>query len=238
MKLTLYLLSLIILAGCKTNVNTEPQKKDYLIIWLELNEQNVYEELIRKAAADPPNRPGNIGTEKAFFESDTSTYLGKFTFQTQRYCDSIQLWYHYSITNDPRAPEFEILLTINYNKNYLQALDTILTSYKSRKYFTVEKYEQPDILPDIYRFQNGDVVVKDIRSEIRNSTPPYDITFYISGLKNKQLIKEIDGHLQKSLLGEEILLKKVRHVTFAESDSILNNTLTVVESRKFVNSGN
>jgi hypothetical protein len=238
MKHTLHILSLLILAGCQTSIKREPEKKDYLTTWLELNEQKVYEELIRKAAADPANRPSNIGTEKAFFESDTSTYLGKFTFQTQRYCDSIQLWYHYSITNDPHAPEFKILLTINYNKNYLQALDTILTSFKSRKHFTVEKYEQPDILPEIYRFQNGDVVVKDIRSEIRNSTPPYDIIFYVSGLKNKKLIKEIDGHLNKYLLGEEILLKKVRHVTFAESDSILNNTLTVVETRKFVNSGN
>jgi hypothetical protein len=224
----------LLLAGCQTNTYTQHPKKDYLTTWLEVNEQNVYAELMRKAGTDPENNTSNTGVEKALFVTDTTNYLGKFTFQAQRYCDSIQVWYYYKITKNPDSPEFRILLTINYNKNYVQALDTILSSFKSQSHFIVVKYEPPDVLPDIYRFQNGDVIVKDIRSEIRISTPPYDVIFYIGRSKNKQLIKEIDGKLQKSLLGEEILMKKVRKVKFTDNDSILVNPLTVAETRRFL----
>lgn len=234
MRHSLLIIYLVILVGCKANVKPEVKSKDYLTQWLELNEQNVYEELMWKAAADSANDPSFAGTEKAFFESDTTTYLGKFTFLARLYCDSIQTWYDYKITSNPDSPEFKIQLTINYNKKYIKAIDSLLTNFNSTEYFTIEKYEQPEILPDIYVFPNGKVIVKDIRAEISNSTPPYNIIFYVGQIKNKDFLNEIERSIPKSLLGEEIMLKKVGNIKFTDSASTLNNPLTITEFRKIL----
>ncbi len=213
----------IFLFSCnpKNKVNDFP-KIDYLSNWFIQNEDSLYAEfmnLVSKDALAGP-RTKNSWTVRAFLQYDTLTYMGKFTVEARKYCDSIQVVYSYKNTN---PPESRILLSIDYNKRFVRALDTIMNLPVASKYFKIQKYEprEGEFETNDFSFENGDVYTDSLRGVIENRESPYNITVFIAKRdKNAKLLVDLNNGFAKSLFGEELLVKKIGTVKFKYSDTI------------------
>ncbi|RZK04209.1 MAG: hypothetical protein EOO46_17120 [Flavobacterium sp.] len=166
--------------------------------------------------------------EMAYQNLDSATFMGRFSIEAKRYCDSIDVTYFY---NKSRTPKARILLSLNYNKNHTEALDTVLNSV-APKHFVVDKYEQPNRTADIFGLENGDVIVKELRIELMPHGNLQDLIVFIHGKpKSKTIANDEKDYLLHQLFGEELLLKKINNVDFKFTDTLNSNLLTLNEAR-------
>lgn len=167
--------------------------------------------------------------EMAYQKVDSSSYMGRFSLEAKKYSDSIEVTYFYNKSTPPKA---RILLTTNYNKRLTGALDTVLNSVSAPKHFKVDKYEQPDTRTDIFGIDKGDVIVKDLRIEMKPFDTLQTLTAFIhANLKDIKITDDNKDYLKKQLFGEELLLKKIKDVDFKFSDTLKSNLLTLNEAR-------
>lgn len=213
----------IVFAACQPASPTQPQNRsDYLSSWFEQNEDSLYSEFIRQVQATALCATCDTSWGTMVYQTlDSATFMGRFSLEAGKYCHSIQVSYFY---NRQKAPQARILLSVNYNRQYARALDTILNSI-TPKYFAVNKYEQADTSTDIIGITNADVVVKDLRLELTPIDSLKRITVWIHARPKDTIISNESGeYLTHLLWGEELLLKKIEAVRFRFSDT-LNNTL-------------
>jgi hypothetical protein len=171
--------------------------------------------------------------EFGYLQCNPATYTGRFTLEAKKYCDSIQVTYFCKIYRNAELTETRIQLSINYNKQFITALDTILNYAAHSKYFKIEKYVPPIVKSGIYKFNNGDVIIGNLRARIDNSDPPSNITIFIADKsKSSKLLKEINNDLSKAIFGEELLLKKIGLINYKYSDTIESGLLTINQLRE------
>ena len=218
----LYILIILICCAalsCKQNSEKKSiQKIDYLSNWFTQNEDSLYVELIKLATKELKG----YDVEKYRYTSNhqpPDTYMGRFTQQVKKYCDSLDVSFSYNKNLNPKA---DILITTNYNRRLTKALDTILNSVSHPKYFQLIKYYQSstDSTTDILTLDNGVVVLKDLRVQII----PTKNT-------NKKVSESDYEFLRTELFGEELFLKKINNLTILFSETIKPNLLSVFEAR-------
>jgi len=227
-----YILSALLilsLFSCDTQQDRKAIKTDYLSNWFVENEDNLYKEFIEKVQTTSLCKTcDTTWGEMAYQNLDSATLMGRFSIEAKRYCDSIDVTYFY---NKSRTPKARILLSLNYNKNYTEALDTVLNSV-APKHFMVDKYEQPDMTADVFGLENGDVIVKELRFELVPHGNLQDLIVFIHGnLKSKTIANDEKDYLLHQLFGEELLLKKINNVDFKFTDTLNSNSLTLNEAR-------
>jgi hypothetical protein len=217
--------------SCKQNSEKKSiQKIDYLSNWFIQNEDSLYDELTRLATKELKG----YDDEKYGYTSNhqpPDTYMGRFTQQVKKYCDSLDVSFSYNKNFNPKA---NILITTNYNRRLTKALDTILNSVSHPKYFQLFKYYQSstDSTTDILTLDNGDVVLKDLRVQIIPTKDLYDLIIYIPTKETNKKVSESDYEfLRTELFGEELFLKKINNLTILFSETIKPNLLSVFEAR-------
>jgi hypothetical protein len=219
------------------NTHCQPNKgNDEFTEWVKMNEENLYRDLLDHVLADTFNIPEYKGLKKVFVTSDTATSLGKFAQLVKKSSDGIEVRNIYTITNKPDSPELKMLLTVDFNKKYAKALDSLLNGPIQLKHFTVEKYIQPGVEPSIFIFPEGEIKYDNIRMEILKRKSPFVVVIYIKGKKNIPLLKAIQNHLHQHLLGEELLVKQVDSVRYEFVDSLSPHLLSVNDARSFLRS--
>lgn len=103
---------------------------DYLSKWFNENEDSLYAEFIRQVQTDYLCKTcDTIWGEVVYERADSMSYMGRFSQQAKKYCDSIEVSYYY---NKSTTPKVRVLLSLNYNRNYTKALDTILNSVTAK----------------------------------------------------------------------------------------------------------
>jgi hypothetical protein len=225
--ITLFFLTL---ASCRSGQNKTTGNVDYLSKWYNANEDSLYNEFVNHVQnVSLCNNCGDTTWgEVAFQRSDTPSYMGRFTLQAKKYCDSLEVTYFY---NKSTTPKTRILLSAAYNRNLTKALDTIL-NFTFPKRFKIDKYEQPDLTSDIFSIENIDIIKKDLRIDIKPHDALHDLTVFIHGSpKSKTIDDEDKQYLQRQLFGEELLLKKINVVEFQFTDTINNSLATLEETR-------
>ena len=230
----LYILIILICCAalsCKQNSEKKSiQKIDYLSNWFTQNEDSLYVELIKLATKELKG----YDVEKYGYTSNhqpPDTYMGRFTQQVKKYCDSLDVSFSYNKNLNPKA---DILITTNYNRRLTKALDTILNSVSHPKYFQLIKYYQSstDSTTDILTLDNGVVVLKDLRVQIIPTKNLYNLIIYIPTKKTSKKVSESDYEfLRTELFGEELFLKKINNLTILFSETIKPNLLSVFEAR-------
>lgn len=223
--------SLLVLFSCKeTKPPTAQQNFDYLSKWFIANEDsldNEFEKIVTKTALC--NTCDSNWGEMAYLEADSSKFMGRFTLETKKYCDSLKVTFFYKRNATPHS---RILISTDYNRNFTTALDTILNSVPTSKYFTLQKYEQPDLRSDGFNFPSLKIDNKDLRisAESNNSLENLRVFIYTKN-KNVKLDNDEEVFLKKQLFGEELLLKKIKNVEFIMTDTISSNLLTLNQVR-------
>lgn len=221
---------MFILVACDQKSHKEqPVRQDYLSKWFAENEDSLYSEFLRRVQATALCKTcDTTWGEMAYQQGDSISFMGKFSLEAKKFCDSIDVTYFYNKTKTPKA---RILLSVNYNRNYIKALDTVFNFITPRD-FKVDKYEQPDLTADIFGLDNGDVVVKDLRVELTPFDTLQKVTVFIHGNPiNKTITEDNRLFLKHQLFGEEILLKRISDVDFRFSDTISSKFLTLDEAR-------
>lgn len=228
-QLLLLIISAITLASCQQNSKTdEMSAQDYLSVWFKQNEDGLHKEFTAYVVENSLCKTCDTSWgEMAFQNLDSTTYMGRFSLAAKKYCDNIEVTYFYNRYTNPTT---RILLSPNYNRKCVGALDSIFKDLTISKYFKVEKYEQPETGADVLSFQNGDVVVKDIRVKASTVGYPKDLTVYIN-TTNLKLITEVEESLPKILFGEELLLKKFDKIRFEAYQELDDSLFTVEQAR-------
>jgi hypothetical protein len=221
--------SLTLFSCSQKQQNTRPDI-DYLSKWFNENEDSLYQEFIRNVKSSSLCSTCDTSWgEVAYQRVDSISYMGRFSLQAKKYCDSIEITYFYN--RNGSTPTARILLSTDYNRRFTSALDTVLNSINP-KHFTVEKYEQPNLTADMLSSDNMNVVVKELRIDMKPHDTLQDVTVFIHGNpKNKVMTSDFKDFLRQQLFGEELLLKKINHVDFKFADSIDNNLLSLEDAR-------
>lgn len=225
----------ILLLSCKQNQqDNNVLKPDYLSSWLIANEDSLYQEFVRYVNEYSYCKTCDSNwTEKAYLRVGNDSYMGRFSLEAKKYCDSIEVTYFY---NKNSSPKCRILLSTGYNKRLTIALDTLLTYSFQLKHFKLEKYEQPEKKVDIFGIDEGNVVVKDLRIEMEPIDTLQNLTIFIySKLKNTKITDDNKDFLKRSLFGEELLLKKINNVDFKITDTLYSDLMTLEQVRSKLN---
>lgn len=225
------IITLLTFASCKQKPqDSNFSKSDYLSQGFIANEDSLYSEFNEYVFKN--SLCENCDTawgEMAYMKVDSSSYMGRFSLEAKRYSDSIEVTYFYNKSTTPKA---RILLTINYNRSITRTLDTIFSFVSNPKHFRVDKYEQPDTRTDIFGIEKGDVVVKDLRIEMKPINTLQNLTVFIhANPKGTKINDDNKDYLKRQLFGEEHLLKKINNVDFKFSDTLNPNLLTLDEAR-------
>ena len=226
--ITIILLTLI---SCKQKSQDDnPSKPDYLSKWFIANEDSLYAEFVQYVNKNSLcDHCDTTWGEMAYQKVDSSSYMGRFSLEAKKYSDSIDVVYFYNKNSNPKA---RILLTTNYNLRLTKALDSLFNFVSTPKHFKVDKYEQPDTRTDIFGIDKGDVVVKDLRIEMKPVDNLQMLTVFIhANPKDTKITDDNKDDLKKQLFGEELLLKKIKDVEFKISDTIHSDLLTLDVTR-------
>lgn len=232
MKACIFILVIsLVTISCKENsLDTSVPETDYLSTWFIQNEDSLYYEFIKTVKDNFLS--GNTDTswgEVALKSADSLTFMGRFTLETKKYCDSLEVTFFYNKGNTPHS---RILITTNYNRTLTKALDSIFKIAPNPKHFVIEKYEQPNWDSDGFAFPNLNIDNKDLRILIKQNGKFSSLKIYIfTKNKNVTIDNENQEILKKGLFGEELLLKKIDEIEFHFTDSINHNYLTLNEAR-------
>jgi hypothetical protein len=229
----LFIIAIILLTfiSCKQKQqDNNSSKADYLSKWFVTNEDSLYVEFIQYVTENSfCDHCDTNWEEKAYQKVDSNSYMGRFSLETKKYSDSIDVVYFYNKSTIPIA---RILLTTNYNQKLTKALDSLFNFVSTLKHFKVDKYEQPDTRSDIFRIAKGDVIVKDLRIEVTPIDALQNLKVFIHGnSKDTKITDDDKDNLKKRLFGEELLLKKIKEVNFKISDTLHSDLLTLDEAR-------
>ena len=230
----LYILIISISFGtisCKQKANDTPiSKPDHLSAWFIQNEDSLYKEFNELVQTELfQNRSDTNWGEYAFQNADSTKFMGRFTLEAKKYCDSLEVTFFY---NKKTTPCTRILISANYNRKFTTALDTIFNFVPKPKYFIVEKYEQPDLHTDGFSFPNLNIDNKDLRILMQPEDTLQNLKIFIY-TKAKNVILDADNKdfLQKQLFGEELILKKIKDIDCVFTDTINSTLLTLNEVR-------
>ena len=165
-------------------------KQDYLSEWFLKNEDSLFKEFENHVAKNSLCAKCDTSWgEMAYIQFDTVSYMGRFSHQVTKYCDSLQVTYFY---NKNGKKTVRILLSTGYNRKFTKALDSLFTGVAKPKYFIVEKYEQPATNVDIFSLNNVDVIVKDLRIQLNKVDTLSNLTLYINA-KPKDTVIDFDN---------------------------------------------
>jgi hypothetical protein len=217
------------LFSCSQKQQNAKPNKDYLSRWFNENEDSLYREFISNVKVSSLCSTCDTSWgEMAYQKVDSSSYMGRFSLEAKKYCDSIEITYFYN--RNGSTPTVRILLSTDYNRKFTTALDTILNSI-TPKYFVVEKYEQPDLRADMFSNDNMHVAAKELRIDMKPHDTLQNVTVFIHGNPKSTMTDDFKDFLKRQLFGEELLLKKISDVDFKFTDGIDNNLLSLEEAR-------
>jgi hypothetical protein len=205
-------------------------KPDYMSEWIIANEDSLYNEFTNYVAENSLCSSCDTSWgEMAYQIADSKSYMGRFSIEAKKNCDSIEVTYFYNKGTNPKC---RILLSTGYNKRLTFALDTIFTYPFTPKYFTIDKYEQPEHNVDIYRLNKTVYAnVKELRIQMTPLESLTDLTIYVHSNSQDTSITNVQREFFiRQLFGEEALLKKINTVELRISDSIQHNLLTLDET--------
>jgi len=227
----IFAISFLMLISCNENRQYEVSlKKDYLSQWFIANEDSLYNEFIRYVAGNSLcDKCDTNWSENAYQKWDSTSFMGRFSQQVTKYCDSLQVTYFY---NKNAVPKVRILLSTGFNRKFTKAIDTIFNYVPTPKHFKVDKYQQPETRADVLSINNTNVVVKDIRVQMTPLDTLENLIVYMKpNLKDTTIDNDLKAAVIHDLFGEEILLKRINAVTLVFCDSIKPNLLTINEAR-------
>ena len=220
----------LLTASCVHKTQDNPFiKQDYLSKWFIENEDSLYKEFENHVAKNSLClKCDTTWGEMAYIQFDSVSFMGRFSQQVIKYCDSLQVTYFY---NKNGKKTVRILLSTGYNRKFTKALDSLFTGVIKPKYFIVDKYEQPDTNIDIFSLNNVYVIVKDLRIQMNPIDTLNNLTLYINA-KPKDTVINFDnkGIFIHQIFGEEILLKKINNVNVKFCDTIKQNLLSLNEA--------
>jgi hypothetical protein len=231
-QLLLIIISATVFATCQEPSKTkEKLSKDYLSEWFEQNEDSLHKEFLTYVIANSLcSTCDTTWGEMAYQKIDSTSYMGRFSLEAQKYCNSIRVTYFY---NKYTFPTTRIQLSPNYNKKCIVAFDSIFRHIDTPKYFKIEKYKQAEERANVLSFQNGNIVVKDIRINTSSSGHIFDLTIYLKAASD-ELIVEAQERLQKILFGEELFLKKIGKVGLVPYQELPDTLMTVQQIREIL----
>ena len=206
-------------------------RPDYLSVWFLQNEDNLFKEFNKQVQTELFNKNHNTNWgEYTFLNGDSKKFMGRFTLEAKKYCDSLSVTFFYSRSTNPHM---RILLSIDFNRKYIESIDSIFLPIPKSNYFIIDKYEQPDTTTDMFSINDMDVIVKDLRIQLNPIDNLTNLIVYIKAATKKTSIDEEqkESFIHK-LFGEELLLKKINTVEIKFTDSIIVDLLTLQEVRK------
>ena len=232
-----YILLIFIFLGvlsCKQkNKDTSIPRPDYLSTWFIQNEDSLFNEFNQEVKSELFNKSNDTNwTEYAYHNTDRTKFMGRFTLEAKKYCDSLDVTFFYNKTTIPHG---RILISTDYNKRFTKALDTIFNFVSIPKYFKIQKYEPSNY--DTTRneilnlFEIGDIAYKDLRVQMIPLETLQNITVYIP-TKSKQAKITDDEYeiLRTQLFGEELYVKKINELKFILCNTIKPNLFTISEA--------
>ena len=228
--ITLISLIFAIISCNQRGTDISKPKIDYLSSWFIQNEDSLYNEFNQQVQNDlfSPNHDTSWG-EYAFQNADSTKFMGRFTLEAKKHCDSLDVTFFY---NKSTTPHVRILLSTNYNKNFTTALDTIFNFVPKPKHFIVDKYEQPTLYSDGFSLPGLNIDSKSLRILMQRKDSLQNLKIFIyTKAKSVMIDDDNQDFLKKELFGEEMLLKKIGNVDFILTDTINSNLLTLTELR-------
>jgi hypothetical protein len=201
---------------------------DHLSKWFMLHEDSLINEFSNRVREDSLDKSYDPSWgERGYLQEDSLSYMGRFTLEARKFCDSLDVTFFY---NKSSTPHTRILISTGYRREYAGCLDSLFNPIPKSKFFTIEKYEQP-IETDLYSLSQ-EVAVNDLRLEIKPASDSLnDITLYIySKPRITSMSNDEKELLMHGLFGEELIIKKINNIKFIFTDTIDPTKLTLSET--------
>jgi hypothetical protein len=222
---TLFLLTLI---SCQQLESTTEKEKPLtpLSNWLVANEDSLFFYFIQKVKKSALNEAlANETLVSREFQIEEG-FIGQLTKKIHDFDSCIQVYYLYKPEDQP---SFQLLLSPDYNKKCVPAVDRIFNDIDSLKHFRIVKYKPAEGLFSAFIVEKDTVRPEDLKFKPVQKKELYDLDVFVtknlSGLTKETLLS--------SILGEEVQLKKVNTIRFIVSPDSLNGSMRLADIRRF-----
>ncbi len=207
----LYVL-ILVASSCFTKKNTYIRNLNPLSSWLITNEDSLGKEFSDFIKRENINNEIGINTiSKGWFFYD-STMLGILTKKISSIDSNILFSYEYHPKNNKK---FAIQISSGRNKTTVNAIDSLFNDIDSLKHFEILKYIPPDV--EMSKYINEDemrrqIIIdpKEVFFKLIKNNSKYILICFIK----KQIPISIKEDFIYSILGEEIILKKIDSIKF------------------------
>jgi hypothetical protein len=217
----------IIFISCNSHKTKDNQASDYglssISLWLLQNEDSLFQDLSERVRID--TFQNKIDGEIVSREYDLKE--GIFGTLSQRIHDIGKCIRVFYIFKPARNPYFEILLTSDFDKSCVAAIDSIFADIGALNHFRISKYRPPSGLFSKYINESDTVSADDIAFEFVQRNDKYDVTFYLripTTLETKE-------QLRKDIFGERALLKQIESIKYQRLTDSNGNFLSIEDAR-------
>jgi hypothetical protein len=223
------ILFLLTLLACQQPKSTTiaPKPLSTLSKWLLENEDSLFFHFDQRIKEDTFQKlPANETLDSKEYQFE-SGYIGKLTDKIHEYDSCIQVYY---LFKPQEQPAYQILLSTDYNKKCLSAIDSIFNDIESLKHFRIVKYQPAGGMFSSFIVESDTVRAEEIRFKARPNQNKYNMEIFVSK-KLSELTKE---NLLSSIFGEEVRLKKLDAVRFTVKKDSVMESMTLEDVRKFM----
>jgi hypothetical protein len=227
----LFLLLVITIASCNNNndqkVNNHENDNKHLSpisLWLTAHEDTLFQFMSEFIKQDTANNKPEGETISRQYVIDYGI-MGRLRDLINTVAGCIRVYYAFK---PKQNPWFEIVLTPEYDSACVEATDSIFSDIKRLKYFSISKYIQPEGLFSAQINGRDTVRPSDLAFQLIPGYKKYDLIFYL----RKDISDNTKRILINSIFGEEVLLKKIRSVTYERLKESAQGLKTIEEVKE------
>jgi hypothetical protein len=223
------ILFLLTLLACQQPKSTTVASKPLspLSNWLVKNEDSLFFHFSQRIKEDTFQKLSANETLESREYQFESGYIGQLTGKIHDYDSCIQVYY---LFKPQEQPAYQILLSTDYNKKCLSAIDSLFNDIDSLKHFRIVKYQPAGGMFSALIVESDTVRAEEIRFKARPNQDKYNMEIFVS----KKLSELTEECLMSSIFGEEVRLKKLNAVRFTVKKDSVIESMTLEDVRKFM----
>jgi hypothetical protein len=224
--------------GCQQNSNNRTASaRSHLSVWLEENEDTLFQELSALVAEDTfaLKESGGLRSNQILITRNyqpDSGMLADFLRKIKMDCECLFPSFEY---NTETVHHLFISLTADFDTTCAISLDTILRDATNLKYFKIARYipASGEFSTYIYQdeIQPDTLLPNDIKFDILPKNKKIELIIYFK----KHVGEETKRSLVKTILGEEIFMKRIITVHFEDDLSGRYGDYSYSELREYFN---
>jgi hypothetical protein len=225
----LALVIFVLFISCNSNTNHKagsdprPRQLSSLSQWLIDNEDSLYFYVQKRFAIDTI-QIGLLNNEGFYRDYQIKENLpGTLVSMIHNYKNCMEVYFERrALTKLPA-----ILLSAEYDKDCVDAVDSIFNDIDSLKHFEVIRFHKPGRLFSGFEVDNDIVTPEDVSFRFIPQGDRYrmEVNF------RKQISAKTNDLLLQSVFGEEVLLKRISNIKYVITKEKIPETKTIEEAR-------